>query len=378
MGILQRLLVLLLLVSAVGEISLQAQSTPAPEFQRHEAQLRLGVVGMVHGHVHGFFQARPYENVRLVGYAESDTTLSSQIANEYDLDRDRLYDDLKSMLEETRPDAVVVFTHTFDHRRVVEAAAQHGVHVMVEKPLAVNMDHARAIQDAAQRSDIHVLVNYETTWYPSTQRAYALAREEEQLGSLRKVVVRDGHQGPKEIGVGAVFLDWLTDPTLNGGGALMDFGCYGANLLTGLMQGKRPESVTAVTHQFKSDPVYRDVDDEATILVDYPGTQGVIQASWNWPYSRKDMSVYGERGYAHAEDATRMRIRTGDEEERQLTLPSQPLFYEAAVPYFRNVVRGEVEPGGLSSLSNNMIVTEILDAARRSAETGETVRLKEE
>ncbi|PQJ34361.1 hypothetical protein BSZ35_06880 [Salinibacter sp. 10B] len=378
MRVLIRIVLLVLVGLGGGSYALPAQPLSEPGTDAPKETLRLGVVGMVHGHVHGFLQARPYEGVQVVGLAESDTALRRQVAEQYDLGAERLYGSLTTMLAEARPDAVVVFTNTFDHRRVVEEAARRGVHVMVEKPLAVGMEHARAIQQAAQANDVHVLVNYETTWYPSTHRAHALARENGELGTLRKIVVRDGHRGPKEIGVGPTFLNWLTDPTLNGGGALMDFGCYGANLLTWLMEGRRPQTVTAVTQQVKSDPVYQKVDDIATILLTYPGGQGVIQASWNWPYSRKDMSIYGRNGYIHADTPTQMRVRIGEAEERDVTLEAQPSFYEAAVPYLRNVVRGEVEPKGLSSLENNMIVTKILEAARRSARTGETVRLQGE
>ncbi len=378
MKVLIRIVLLVCVGLGVGSHALSAQFLLPAQGETPNEVLRLGVVGMVHGHVHGFLQARPYDGVELVGFAEPDTALRRQVADQYDLESERLYGDLTSMLEEGRPDAVVVFTHTFDHRRVVEEAAPRGVHVMVEKPLAVGMEHARAIQKAARANDVHVLVNYETTWYPSTHRAYAIARENGRLGPLRKMIVRDGHRGPKEIGVGPAFLDWLTDPTLNGGGALMDFGCYGANLLTWMMEGQRPRSVTAVTQQVKSDPVYGEVDDIATIIVTYPGAQGIIQASWNWPYSRKDLSIYGREGYVHADDPIRMRVRVGDAEERRVTLETQPAFYEAAVPYLQKVVGGTVEPQGLSSLENNMIVTEILDAARRSAQTGKTVHLQDE
>jgi len=376
---LQRLRVglLLLAVCAVGARALPAQPNPSPD-SSEQAPIRLAVAGLVHGHVHGFLQTRPYADARLVGVAEADTALLRQRAEQYDVEADRRYRRLETMLKETSPDAVVVFTHTFGHRRVVETAAEYGVDVMVEKPLAVNGEHARAMQEAAAANDVDVLVNYETTWYPSTERVYDLARTQGRLGPLRKVVVRDGHRGPQEIGVGPAFLDWLTDPTLNGGGALMDFGCYGANLMTHLMDGARPTSVTAVTQQFKSDSVYAAVDDEATILLTYPGTQGLIQASWNWPYSRKDLSVYGQNGYVHADDATRMRVRVGDGSEQQFTLESEPPFYASAIPYLVSVVRGETEPSGLSSLANNVIVTEILDAARESARSGRTVRLQAE
>ena len=82
-------------------------------------------------------------------------------------------------------------------------------------------------------------MNYETSWYRSNHAAYDLVHEG-ALGQIRKVVVHDGHQGPKEIGVQPEFLAWLTDPKLNGAGALFDFGCYGADLMTWLMDGETP------------------------------------------------------------------------------------------------------------------------------------------
>jgi predicted dehydrogenase len=95
------------------------------------------------------------------------------------------------------------------------------------------------------------------------------------------------------------FFDWLTDPVRNGAGALFDFGCYGANLMTWLMDGQRPIAVTAVTQHFQPN-VYPAVEDEATILVEYPAAQGIIQASWNWPFDRKDMEIYGRTGQIFA------------------------------------------------------------------------------
>ena len=345
--------------------------------QEADEPLRVGVVGMEHGHVGGFFHRQQDGSaIEVVGITEPDQHLADRYVEQFDLDEGLLYDELEEMLDETDPEVVVVFTNTFAHRRVVEEAARRGIHVMMEKPLAVNMAHARAMQKAARANDVHVLVNYETTWYPSNRRAYEIAREQKRLGTLRKIVVRDGHQGPKEIGVGPAFLGWLTDPKLNGGGALMDFGCYGANLMTWLMNGRRPTSVRAVTQQLKSDPVYAEVDDEATVLITYPEAQGIIQASWNWPYARKDMSVYGQHGYVHADTPEDMRVRIGDRAEQSLTAEAVPAPYDGPLVYLAAVARGEIEPEGLSSLENNMVVTQILDAARRSAETGKAVYLE--
>jgi len=277
------------------------------------------------------------------------------------------------MIERTHPQAVLVYTNTYDHRRVVETCARHGVHVMMEKPLGVSFEDALAIEKAARLGKIQVLVNYETTWYASNRAAYDLARDK-SLGEVRKVVVHDGHSGPKEIGVGPEFLSWLTDPKLNGGGALFDFGCYGADLMTWLMDGQRPLTVTAVTQQIKPD-IYPRVDDEATIVLTYPKAQAILQASWNWPFDRKDMEIYGQTGYVITvkRDDIRVRRKGGNEEQIAAKPLSAP--YDNSLSLLRAVVRDGVKPDGLSSLETNLTVTEILDAARLSAASGRTIQL---
>jgi predicted dehydrogenase len=119
------------------------------------------------------------------------------------------------------------------------------------------------------------------------------------------------------------------------------------------------------------------VDDEATIVLTYPGAQGIIQASWNWPFSRKDTHVYGERGYVHALDATRLRLRVGEENESVVEVaPSLPPD-DDPFAYLAAVVRGEIAPApdDLSSLEVNLVVMEILDAAMESARTARRVDL---
>jgi predicted dehydrogenase len=233
------------------------------------APLRVGIVGLVHGHAQGFLDHSLHSSlIAIVGIAEPNEKLASQYATHYGFDHSLLFSNLEQMLDRTHPRAVLVYTNTYDHRRVVEICARRGVYVMMEKPLAVSLDDALAIKKAADLGKIQVLVNYETTWYASNRAAYDLVHEH-ALGDVRKVVVHDGHNGPKEINVAPEFLAWLTDPKLNGGGALFDFGCYGADLMTWLMDGKRPETVTAVTQQIKPE-IYQHVDDEATIVLTYP------------------------------------------------------------------------------------------------------------
>ena len=338
--------------------------------------VRLAVVGLVHGHVRGFLdRLRGRTDVQLVGVVDPDAALRDAYRERYSLDPAILHATTEAMLAAAKPEAVAVFTSTYDHPEVVEACASRGVHVMMEKPLAVSNEHARRIAEAAARGRIHVLVNYETTWYASN-RAVFRAVQDGSLGPVRKMVAHDGHRGPQEIGVQPEFLRWLTDPVRNGGGALTDFGCYGANLFTWLMGNARPIAVSAVAQTFKP-AIYPRVDDEATIVVAWPSAVGIIQASWNWPFDRKDLEVYGATGQALTVKKDAVRLRREGKEEAEVPSPPLDAPEDDPVRYLAAVARGEVRPSGLSSLENNMIVTEILDAARESARTGRTVRLPE-
>src|ERR1017187_1784173 len=305
---------------------------PAPQ---NGARLRVAIAGLVHGHAEGFLQANLHRaDIELVGIAEPDQKVAAKYAAQFHIDHELMFTSLEEMLEKTHP---------------------------------------LAMQQAASKAKIPVLVNYETTWYRSNHAAYDLVHQN-ALGEVRKVVVHDGHRGPKEIGVQPEFLTWLTDPKRDGAGALFDFGCYGADLMTWLMDGRRPISVTAVVQQIKPD-VYPKVDDEATIILTYPHAQAIVQASWNWPFDRKDMEVYGQTGYAITVARDQLRVRRAGGEEERITAPPIPPPDDDPINELRAVVLGGLKPQGLSSLDTNVVVMEILDAARQSAASGKTIEL---
>lgn len=342
--------------------------------------LRLGIAGFTHDHVHQILHRPAQGDVEIVGVAEPNKELAMRYLKRYNLPESLWYPTLEAMIAATKPEAVCAFNSIFEHKQVVDICAPKGIHVMVEKPLAVNTAHAKAMIALAKKHNIHLLTNFETTWYSSHQQAYELIHEKNALGDIRKVVVHDGHKGPKEIGCSQEFLSWLTDPVMNGGGAVIDFGCYGANLMTWLMKGERPLTVTAVTQQIKPD-VYPKVDDEATIILTYPKAQAIIQASWNWPFDRKDMEIYGQKGYIVCDRTQQMRVRLGDgvkrdaaEEKREIPTLSTP--YDEPFSYLAAVVKGDIKPQkDLSSVEINQIVVEILEAAIQSAKTGKPVKM---
>ncbi|MGB4415514.1 MAG: Gfo/Idh/MocA family oxidoreductase [Paludibacter sp.] len=341
--------------------------------------IRLAVAGMTHGHISFILGRKDKGDFVLTGVYEPNRELALQLSKRYGFDPQLIYSELDKMLDKVKPEAVVAFGSVYEHLAVVEACAPRGIHVMVEKPLATNVKHAERMKELADKYGILLLTDYETSWYPTTAKSFQLVNDSNFVGKIKKVVIHDGHQGPKEIGCDKVFLDWLTDPVQNGGGALIDFGCYGANLMTGLMHGEKPVSVTAVTKQYKPD-IYPKVDDDATIIVNYPKAECIIQASWNWPFSRKDMEIYGEKGYIVTIDNDDMKLRNQEiPTEKPRTVTSADVnVYEDPFTYFADVLRGEIKmkPYDLYALDNNIMVVKILEAARESAKTNKTVFIK--
>ena len=336
--------------------------------------LKVGVAGLNHDHAYGLMQQYKKGEVIISGIAEPDAQLVSRYKKRYQLPDSLFYTSVTDMLQHIRPDAVLAYNAIADHISVVEACAPKGISVMVEKPLATTVQQAQRMAALAAQYHIQLLTNFETTWYSRNQQAYTMVKEN-AVGSVKKMVVHMGHQGPKEIGCSNDFLQWLTDPVKNGGGAVMDFGCYGANLMTWLMDGSKPVAVTAITRQLKP-AIYPNVDDDATILLEYAnGATGIIEASWNWPYGIKDWEIFGEKNYLHALNGNTLQRRDRDSAV-YYNVPVKQAAYTSNLVYLADVLRGKIQPGkDLSSLDNNLIVVQILEAAKKSAKEGKRIVL---
>jgi predicted dehydrogenase len=306
-------LLFLLLCKPFISSSITTATTVPPPF-------RLGIVGMVHDHIneatYGLPSSLHRDDIHLVGIAESNKTIVQFYQTKYNLTNVHVFNTVEELLDVGKPTAVQVFTDIVSHESVTLACAQRGVHVMVEKPLAVNVSQAQNMERAAKEYGIELFVNYITTWYPSTHYMYNTFRNEPStFGPLRKATFRTGHFGTKEIGCNPWMVEMDMDPTRSGGGALMCFASYGLSIMTALVNVTAPTCVSATTRHFKTDPVYANVEDDATLLVQY-ARKGVeewggsvpsdtaqdwlasatVAPSWNWPWNRKDMDVNGVTG----------------------------------------------------------------------------------
>jgi scyllo-inositol 2-dehydrogenase (NADP+) len=333
--------------------------------------LRIGIDGLTHDHISQVLNSHKRGDVEIVGIAEPNRELAKKYMKKYNLDENIWFSDLSEMVKGTKPEAVCAFNSIAKHLATVEVCAPLGIHIMVEKPLATNSRDAKRMQYLAQKHKVHLLTNYETTWYPSHTMAFDFLNDKK---NIKKVLIKDGHSGPKEIGCSEEFLSWLTDPKENGGGAVIDFGCYGANLMTYFMKGERPKSVFAVLKQLKPE-VYPKVDDEAIIILEYENASAVIEASWNWPYDRKDTEIFAEN-FALFANSKQLLIHENDRFSNYKEVPLLPLDkpYNDSFLYLNAVVKNKVNPAGsLSSLENNILVVEILEKAIISAKEGKKI-----
>jgi predicted dehydrogenase len=363
---------LLCYITAIAMLTITTSLT-----SKAQTKLNVALAGLSHDHVNLIMNSYMKGEVNIIGIAEENQDLVKRFKNRAKLPDSVFFTNLTDLLKVRKPDVVLAFNAIEDHLAVVEVAAPMGISVMVEKPLAVSVKHAERMAQLARQYRIQLLTNYETTWYDSNQEAYTRFKNDKAIGDIRKMVFHDGHQGPKEIGVSKEFLSWLTDPKKNGGGAIIDFGCYGANMMTWLMDSATPISVTAVTKSIKPN-VYPKVDDDATIIVEYPNATGIIEASWNWPFNIKDMELFGQSGYIQAVNSNTLRTKLNNSNNYTL-VTAKPLAkaYSSHLDYLAAVLKGGVKPGkDLSSLENNLIVVRILEAAKQSAKEGKKVMFK--
>lgn len=328
--------------------------------------LRLGVIGLTHTHVGWPMHSAREGAVNLVGVYEPSKPLFDRYAAEFGIDPAVHFDDLDEMMTTARPEGLSVMNSTYEHAETVERLARYKAPMLLEKPLAVSSAHAERIAAASRSHACPVLTNFETSWYSSIREA-ARRLEAGELGALRRMTFQTGHPGPVEIGCPVEFLDWLCDPVRNGGGAVMDFGCYGVVCALWLMGGKMPDSVACTAATTKPD-VYPGVDDDATIVLQWDaGPVAVIQPSWAWTHDLKSSHFYGEIASAHCGKWDELTIRESDHEPKAVTPETLPPPSNDQWLYLASIARkqGEIDP--MSSLDLNIKCTQILDQARRAA-----------
>jgi predicted dehydrogenase len=345
-----------------------AGAAPSPP----ERKTRIAIVGLDHDHVWGllkYLEAEP--DAELVAIAEPQPALVKEAKSRVQSSV-KFYSTYVPMLDEVKPDAVIVTTSNDRHLEILRECAKRHIHYSVEKPMATNAADAREMERLASQAGIKLMVNYWNAWVAPS---HELSRRVKggQVGAVQKIIVQYGHRGPKEIGVSEYFANWLYDAGKNGGGAIMDFGCYGAEWALWLKG--RPTRVLATAQKLKVEQ-HNDVDDDSTIVLDYPDATVIIAASWNWPYSMGQVQVFGPKGsllatpdelFYHSANDDRTKVAL---EGQRISLNPVPRETSNPISYFIDRIRHDRPIEDPLSTRLNVQVMEILDAARESVRTG--------
>jgi predicted dehydrogenase len=353
---------LLLLALAAG--SLRAQ------------EYKIAVIGLVHSHVWGHLQTMVEgKSAKLVGVAEPNHELTAE-AEKMGVAHNLIYTDYNRMLEETKPDLVWAFVENNRHLEVAKACATRHINIIFEKPLAATLDQAKQIKALAEKYSVLVMTNYQMAWWPSNYIAKTTI-DRGDIGKVWRLHGIVGHSGPGSEGVrNKYFFDWLTDPEKNGGGALMDFGCY--NALWSLWYLGKPETVFATVNHLRPERFPR-VEDNADLILHYDNAVGIFEGSWDLPRSYQDLELFGwgqngQRGSLYMSQKS-VELRKGKNVE-QVALT--PLGQDASEPiaYMVSRMKAKRPVEGLTAIDINLDVIHIIDLAKKSVKSGRAERFE--
>jgi len=365
---------LCVLVAAAASAVRGQTSEPAAK-----GKVRFAIVGLDHDHVWGILKDIAGEkNAELVAIAEGDQALVGKAKGRVPASV-RFFGDFVKMLDDAKPEAVIATTSNDRHLEILRECARRHIHFSTEKPMATTAANAREMLRLADQAGIKLLVNYWNAWVPPTTAMKEHARSGD-VGPIEKIIVEYGHAGPKEIGVSQSFANWLYDPQKNGGGAIMDFGCYGAEWAIWLKG--MPTRVFATAKKLKV-AQNNQVDDDATMILDYPDGTAILQASWDWPYNMDRVHVFGPKGSLLA-TGEELRFRDAKDRRQEAgfdgkAIKLDPLPPEANNPvaYFVDCILRDKPVKEPVSAELNVQVLEVLDAARRSLESGRAEEIKQ-
>lgn len=322
-------------------------------------EIRVGVAGLTHGHVWGLIQSwKRAEGTRLVAVADR-TPLLEKARSDFET----AYEDWRAMLNAEQLDALVVTSDNVESSEIAVEALNRGVPCMVEKAMAANAADADRMLEAMRTSGRTLMINWPLAWSP-------------WMGELRRRVsggdigtpfhlrYRNGHSGPKEIGCDEYFVGWLYDETRNGGGAIADFGSYGAVLCRWLFG--MPETVYCVRHNATKD--YDVCDDHAVLTLKYPKLTAVLEATWatNAFDTGPNPVVFGRDGTLAVYGNALTRHQGGRDAET-ISLKEGP---GGPAETFIECMRTGRQPEGILNPEISADGCRILDAAIRSAGSG--------
>ena len=311
--------------------------------------------------------AESLPDVELVAVVEKYPKTAKPFVKRYHLQHQ--YKTIDGLLKEGGVDALVIGTPNYLHASQAIKAMQAGMHVMVEKPMAMNSKDAHKMLEASQKFGTILMVAHCWRFDPEV----LWLRKQVEAGRLGKIIRTKGY------GVHALWgpSGWFTQKKFAGGGAMADMGIHALDTARFLLGDPLPESVYARIGTYYTD---YNVDDTGILLVNWEnGTTSYIESGWWQPHSdgpEAATQLYGDKGFGQTYP-TFVSNQEG-KDDPGFTHPRKDhapqSLYNDQLEYFLQCIRTKQtpKPGGLEGYIN----MKIIDAAYKSAKTGKVVRVK--
>ena len=264
------------------------------------------------------------------------------------------YDSVDSILSDPDVDAVHIATPVYLHHDHVIQAAEHGKHVLCEKPMALNVSECKSMIDACNQNGVQLQICFLLRFHPNYREIKRLLANGD-LGEIIEARAAFLKWYPIEEGV------WRRNPVRAGGGVLMDLGSHSIDLLSYLLG-----DVSRVTAFTNSRVFGWEVEETATVLMQAKsGVHIIVDTSFAVPHSESFLEIYGTKGSILVSGG-RMKIYINDDVREESR--SAGNLYTVLVEHFGRCMNGEEEPiaPGIAGLKN----IQIISAAYESAKTG--------
>ncbi|MEQ8319672.1 MAG: Gfo/Idh/MocA family oxidoreductase [Rhodospirillales bacterium] len=232
------------------------------------AVIGVGAMGANHARVYS-----EIPNVTLVGISDNDQDTSDRTGKRLNVPS---YADYRTLLDTERPEAVSVAVPTSLHFEVVSACVERGIHVLVEKPLAMNVDEGRRLIDAANKMNVCLGVGHIERFNPVV-KALKEKLEQKEIGRIFQITAQ--RLGPQPSRIKDV-------------GVLLDMATHDIDLFYHLIDD---EIMRASVE--KAECIGRPNEDIATAMFRFNnGVIGVILENWLSPTKVREITVNGEGG----------------------------------------------------------------------------------
>lgn len=291
------------------------------------------------------------------------------------------YDSFEEMLEKESFDCADICVWNGSHKNVAVETAKRGKHILCEKPMALNLDHAKAIQQAVDKAGIVFMMAVMNRFKPE----YSLARQLVDAGRLGDIY----YAKTAMIRRRGTPLGWFTDLTKSGGGPVIDIGIHCIDRAWFLMGCPRPTRVSAqVSHaigNYKTKGVNRwialdsdvtafDTEDSAAGVIHFEnGASMLFEVSWALNAPAQDYTqICGSKAGLTMDPLTLYSEESDYLTDNKITtLPLNP--YELEIDHFLDCVRNNKTP--IAPLEHGVMMQQILQGIYDSALQGKEVLL---